>query len=178
MFYHDGCEDGEYPAVFYGSRCFLLHNSLMRLVQPDTDGADVTIPISEDEYYPAKQIVGWQEIDDYPYPYDLIALHYGWDKAGDVSLWNQALKDLGLADNDKNYETNYPTYNRDKLAGYPRWVQGMECPGCPICEQPMRQVFQLAAEDNLPYEFGDLGIGHILQCRVHKSQFGFVWACG
>ncbi|HBL10742.1 MAG TPA: molybdate metabolism regulator, partial [Cyanobacteria bacterium UBA11162] len=69
------------------------------------------------------------------------------------------------------------TYEGDKLAGYPLWVQGMEYSGCPICHEPMRQVFQLVSEDNLPYMFGDVGIGHVLQCQTHKEQLAFIWAC-
>lgn len=59
----------------------------------------------------------------------------------------------------------------------PLWVQGIEYPNCPVCNQKMRLVFQLDSEDNLPFMFGDVGCGHITQCKTHKTQVAFGWAC-
>lgn len=54
----------------------------------------------------------------------------------------------------------------------------MEYPNCLICGERMRLVFQVDSNDNLPFMFGDLGCGHITQCKYHKNQVAFGWACG
>ena len=41
----------------------------------------------------------------------------------------------------------------------------------------MRLVFQLDSEDNLPFMFGDLGIGHITQCPTRLHVVTFHWHC-
>jgi len=38
-------------------------------------------------------------------------------------------------------------------------------------------LFQLASENNLPYMFGDAGIGHLTQSPENKEELGFGWAC-
>ena len=65
----------------------------------------------------------------------------------------------------------------DKLAGWPAWIQGVEYPSCPKCEQQMRLVFQLDSDDHLPFMFGDVGTGHITQCPEHLEVVAFGWAC-
>ena len=78
---------------------------------------------------------------------------------------------------DSFYEEEFPQVG-DKLAGYPAWAQGIEYPDCPICRETMRLLFQIDSEDNLLYMFGDVGCGHITQCKMHKEQLAFGWACG
>ncbi|BAY43233.1 hypothetical protein SAMD00079811_08120 [Scytonema sp. HK-05] len=34
------------------------------------------------------------------------------------------------------------------------------------------------SQNNLPFMFGDVGCGHITQCKTHKTQVAFGWACG
>jgi hypothetical protein len=47
---------------------------------------------------------------------------------------------------------------RDRLSGYPRWVQDPEYPNCPICVRSMeRLIFEFASDDNVPYLWGDAG---------------------
>lgn len=171
----------EEGTIYYGRVPFLIKNVRIRVVQPVGMGSTPPLPQIDGEdygtYLPAKTITEWLEIEDYPDPDDLVALVSGWERLQENDLWDGVMERLGLDDLD-NYDELYPTDESDKLGGYPRWVQGMECPGCPVCQAPMRQVFQLASEQNLNYAFGDLGIAHILQCKTHKDQFAFVWACG
>ncbi|WP_414550540.1 WGR domain-containing protein [Anabaena sp. CCY 0017] len=166
----------ECGTIFYGRVPFLIKNVRIRLVQPLGNGSTPPLPtIDGQEYgidFPAKTITDWVEIEDYPHPDDLIAQVYGWDQVTNYDRGNELAGRLGL----EEYDEVYPTDEDDKLAGYPRWVQDMECPGCPICHAPMRQVFQLASCQNLPYMFGDIGIAHIMQCKTHKDQFAFVWS--
>lgn len=65
----------------------------------------------------------------------------------------------------------------DKLGGWPRWLNGSDYAPCPVCNEPMQMVFQIDQKCNLPFEFGDAGIGHILQCASHKDQLTFTWNC-
>jgi hypothetical protein len=121
--------------------------------------------------------VDWQQLEDYPDdPDEIVALIYGWDRVNDEALEYELLERLGFSTYE-DYEEHCLTYDKDKLAGYPCWVQGIEYPGCPICCEPMRQVFQLGSDNNLPYEFGDGGIAHVLQCKTHKEQLVLNWAC-
>lgn len=64
----------------------------------------------------------------------------------------------------------------DKLGGWPYWVQGVEYPVCPECGIQMQMIFQIDSNHHLPYMFGDSGIGHLHQCRLHKSVLAFGWA--
>lgn len=131
----------------------------VRVVQPDIEKLDIEIPTSEN-YFPPKQIVGWEEIQDYPHPEEGTEL--GIDLTDDE--WN-------------DISSEYP-HSGDKLSGWPCWVQGIEYPNCPVCNQRMRLVFQLDSENNLPFMFGDVGCGHITQCKTHLTQVAFGWACG
>ncbi|MGL5131964.1 MAG: DUF1963 domain-containing protein, partial [Planktothrix sp.] len=171
----------EEGTIYYGRVPFLIKNVKIRLVQPVGMGSTPALPKIDGEdygtYLPAKTITEWLEIEDYPESDELVALVIGWERLKEYDLWDAVVERLGLDDSD-DYDQLYPTDESDKLGGYPRWVQGLECPGCPVCHAPMRQVFQLASCENLDYAFGDLGIAHILQCKTHKDQFAFVWACG
>ena len=66
----------------------------------------------------------------------------------------------------------------DKLGGWPYWVQGVEYPACPDCEQSMQLLFQIDSNDVVGVQWGDLGCGHLTQCREHKHRLAFGWACG
>ena len=68
--------------------------------------------------------------------------------------------------------------DKDKLAGWPCWVQGNEQPLCPTCGSTMRLLFQVDSEDHVPFMWGDAGIGHITQCPTHLDVVAFGWACG
>lgn len=75
------------------------------------------------------------------------------------------------------YVEKYCTREKDKLLGWPAWIQGIEYPVCPHCKNKMTYVFQIDSNDNLPYMFGDVGCGHITYCAC-KRVVAFAWACG
>jgi predicted DNA-binding WGR domain protein len=171
----------------YGRYSEPVPTVLIRVIEPTTENLEP--PISHNhEDFPPKTIVGWMEITDYPLMEDLVAIIYGWDRTVSsnyqgleninlqIDLEDEVAQRLGLECTYDFYD-QIVTYEGDKLAGYPHWSQGMEYPGCPICREPMRLVFQLASEDHLPYMFGDMGTGHIFQCKTHKDQMFFTWAC-
>lgn len=182
MFYCRDCiYDGnvEPAEVSFGETAYLHKNLLIRLVQPNGEASTAPIPLPLLDYWSAKTIVDWQQVEDYPYSVnEIVALIYGWERINDEKLSNEVLERLGFSDYE-DYEEHISLEQGNKLAGYPYWVQGIEYSGCPICHEPMRQVFQLTSEKNLPYEFRDGGgIAQVLQCKTHKGLFALTWACG
>ena len=134
---------------------------VMRIVQPSN--LNVKVEISQpNKSFPAKLIEAWEAVDDYP--------DY------------QTIENCEIAINEEESNTlveNHITVTGDKLGGWPEWVQYPEYPDCPTCNQPMKQfVFQIDSEDNLPYMWGDVGVGYLLQCSNHKEQLAFLWQCG
>lgn len=151
------CED-EGEAYFPFSK-----STLLRVIDPTGQKAAANIEIPTraiPDYFPAKAITGWTQSEDYPNTEELHTL--------DVELSDD--------DWDELVDTNYPR-GGDKLAGWPAWIQGVEYPNCPVCGETMRLVFQVDSEDHLPYMFGDVGTGHITQCKKHLDQVAFGWAC-
>ncbi|MFK7971974.1 MAG: DUF1963 domain-containing protein, partial [Bacteroidia bacterium] len=65
----------------------------------------------------------------------------------------------------------------DKLFGWPYWVQSQEYPFDRKTESRMELLFQFDSEVNLPFMFGDAGIGHLTQSPDNKDELGFGWAC-
>lgn len=77
------------------------------------------------------------------------------------------------------YEARMYPPQKDKLAGWPHWIQDIEYPNCPTCNQIMNQfIFQFETDDNIPYLWGDAGAGYFVQCPEHKDQVAFLWQCG
>jgi uncharacterized protein YwqG len=129
---------------------------LARIIIPD--GKPNLTPDYPDESFPAKTIVSWTELDDYPQLHEV---------------------DIPYPSNNEVYKHLNTLTARpgDKLAGWPYWVQGVEYPNCPTCGKKMQFIFQIDSEDNLPYTFGDVGCGHITQCPEHNDVLAFGWAC-
>lgn len=107
-----------------------------------------------------RQIIGWESKQDYPNC--------------------EEIEDIGVTLTDKQSDLlcdlEYPL-SKDKFLGWPCWVQGVEYPDCPECGKPMKLIFQIDSEDNLPYMFGDVGCSHITQCESHKDRLTIAWAC-
>lgn len=143
--------------------------------------------------FPQIDIVGWEQFDDFPsgmehdrlglrYDYDFtstdtpvgahsVGVH--WDKGNvhfsDVECTNDAEGNLAGA-----IASAAP---KDKLFGWPMWIQGVEYPSCPRCEREMEYLFQIDSEDNVPHMFGDVGCGHVSYCPEHPDVLAFTWAC-
>ncbi len=62
----------------------------------------------------------------------------------------------------------------DKLFGIPKWVQYPRQVVCDKCKQSMVYFFQIVSNKNLPFQFGDAGIGYIFMCpRDWNGAFVF-----
>ncbi|MEO0491714.1 MAG: DUF1963 domain-containing protein, partial [Cyanobacteria bacterium J06659_2] len=159
---HQSCLD---PSPFSRHR-------LIRIVQADGVSGVFEVPEtvcqladSSEGGFPPRRIVGWQQYDEYP---------------GYADYENLRRADVSLSDDDDNYiQAVAESPEIDKLAGWPLWIQDVEYPACPTCQQPMNQlVFQLASDDNIPFLWGDVGIGYLLQCPEHTDQITFLSQCG
>lgn len=155
----------------------------------------------EGQFQP-KLIVGWQQMDDYPSWADaelqgasitheeLVGI-----SADEIQPDSDHLQDFSYMDDESrvfnersqrdSVVTNFMMdvallpFEGDKLAGYPHWVQDVEYPNCPLCNRLMDQlIFEFASDDNVPYLWGDVGSGYILQCPDHKKELAFLWQCG
>jgi uncharacterized protein YwqG len=110
--------------------------------------------------FPEKRIEGWEPVDDFPNAEDA-------EGAGETldEIEQEMLSNAG-----------YPR-EKDKLAGWPSWVQSVNYPACPECERAMRPLFQVDSHDNLPYMFGDAGVLHLFLCPQHPERLGMNWDC-
>lgn len=135
-------------------------STLVRVINYDAETVSSNIKNPVKDAFPEKEIVGWVSKEDFP----------NWEE----------LKNLGCTLSDEQSDLlcdlEYPQ-PKDKLLGWPYWVQGVEYPKCPECEKPMKLVFQIDSEDNLPYMFGDVGCSHITQCELHQDKLAIAWAC-
>ncbi len=141
-----------------------------------------------DHIFPAADIVGWEKFADHPsgVEHDRLGLRYDYDfKPGvtktDVQWEEGSVQFTGLmCTNDADGDLASAIASaapKDKLLGWPMWVQGVEYPACPQCKREMKYFFQLDSEDNVPHMFGDVGCGHISYCPDHPDMLAFTWAC-
>ncbi len=153
-------------------------------------------------HFQPKLIVGWQQMDDYPSWADaefqgvsITREELARISADAIQPYENDLQDFSYMDDENRVfnersqrdcvVTNFMMavallpFEGDKLAGYPHWVQDVEYPNCPLCNRLMNQlVFEFASDDNVPYLWGDVGVGYILQCPEHKKELAFLWQCG
>jgi len=128
-------------------------------------------------------IGGWREFDDFPSAaeHTTLGIDYDYDFRAGVVAVRCADPPIVLPKLALEMEVAEIIANAapgDKLLGWPSWVQGVEYPQCPRCEQYMSLVFQIDSNDNLDYMFGDAGIAHVTRCNMHPDEFAFGWACG
>jgi hypothetical protein len=114
-----------------------------------------------DRILPASTIVGWERIDDYPNSYEL-------DELG-VELDDEIRDEL--------FERGLTAAQRDKLLGWPAWVQNANYPECRICGRALWLIFSLESHQNLWYAFGDSGSGQLTGCPDHPDELAFAWQC-
>lgn len=154
--------------------------SLCRIIQPTA-----ALPAAENHNrFPAKSIIGWEPIADLPSSaeHEPLGIEYNFHFRDvpyqPAEMWCKELNlhFVGAASIDRLGEEVTASAS-DKLAGWPCWVQGVEYPKCPECGNEMSYLFQMGSEDNVPYMFGDCGVGHITQCPQHKHVVAFGWAC-
>ena len=133
-----------------------------RIIQ--INGASKNISSKLEDLFVEKRITSWVAVDDYPHSEDYDSL--GIDSDLDEDLYDYLHEDgAGTA------------IQGDKLFGWPYWIQGAEYPIDRKTGSQMELVFQFDSEVNLPYMFGDSGVGHLTQSPDDKQELAFGWAC-
>ena len=130
----------------------------------EADGESAIVQPNIQQVFDEKKIVDWTAKDDYPHfeEYDELGIELELDD------------DVFELMEERN--EGHPV-ERDKLFGWPYWIQASEYPFDRKTESKMELFFQLASEDNLSYMFGDAGIGHLTQSPDNRDELGFGWAC-
>lgn len=115
--------------------------------------------------FPPKQVTRWQELRDVPEDSHAVKLGAGVTPAALDAVYG------------KHWSVFKYAHDRDKLFGWPYWVQGW-CPTpCPACGREMQFLLQIAGEDNTPHMFGDDGIALVHVCPDHPDRGSFRWNC-
>lgn len=153
------------PDECYGTWEHGSSAAAVRLMPTDGPGANAATP-SDRRVWPARHVVSWKEMDDYPDLHDFERA--GLEESEELSnLWFKAID---------SPRAPLPR-GGDKVGGWPSWVQGPDCGTCRECSKPMRVILQIDSEDNVPYMFGDAGTGHVSQCPDHPHVLTWAWAC-
>jgi len=135
------------------------------------------------EPFPKNTIQSWEKISDFPDPEDYTENGLDWQYDFDNSKVRISCPSLNIDLTDipmdeVEAEDISLAQGGDKLGGWPSWVQGAEWVICRECGKRMEMLFQLDSEVNVPYMWGDCGVGHISRCLDHPDEWAFGWACG
>lgn len=130
----------------------------------EVNGKSATTKPLIDELFNEKLITEWTSKDDYPHPEEYDQLGIELDLDDDIY---ELMEERGVG----------LPIQKDKLFGWPYWIQSVEYPFDRKTEKQMELLFQFDSEDNLPYMFGDVGIGHLTQSPDNDKELGFGWAC-
>lgn len=128
------------------------------------DGPSETIVPKIDDLFEEHVITGWKQVKDYPHFEEYERLGIDLDISDDVYELME-LREEGLP------------VGKDKLFGWPYWIQSLGYPADSITGTQMELLFQFDSKDNLPYMFGDAGIGHLTVSPDNEGELAFGWAC-
>lgn len=147
--------DSELEAFFPFSK-----GTVCRKIKENGNSFEIEPNISE--IFNEKTIIEWESVDDFPHyeEYDELGI-----EIDDNVLELIAEREIGIP------------IQKDKLFGWPYWVQSVEYPNDRISGERMKLLFQFDSEDSLPFMFGDVGIGHLTQSPSNPDELGFGWAC-
>lgn len=142
----------------------LSKNSTTSLCRKVETTEDIIREFSNHDYvFPEKRITQFIEHIDYPHSEDYNQL--------DIELQvPDAIYDYMLANNIGT------TNDNDKLFGYPRWLQSSAFSKDQNSDD-RHLLFQLASNDNLPFMFGDSGIGYLIKITNNNNELSFNWQC-
>ena len=122
-------------------------------------GPSIEIEANLLELFPERRIVAWTEREDYP----------SIEEYEELGLDPQTAY-AGLPD-------EYYPIAVDKLCGWPSWEQSPEYPNDRQTGARMDLLFQLSSNRNIPWMWGDAGIGHLTQSPNDPNELAFAWAC-
>jgi hypothetical protein len=167
---------------------FVHRSKLVRVITADPGKGAAPAPLHDGLSALAHEIVDWRPHEEGPSVEDaaLVGLEREVTQVAPPHYFGYRYKavelglDTGWIDPKvSDYQLQERAFNPslgDKLGGWPHWIQGPDYPACPTCRKPMDYLFQLDSEHHVPFAFGELGCGHIMQCRKHKSVVTFGWS--
>ncbi len=124
---------------------------------------------------PTRVITGWKELLDYPAPTEVEPLTEGKVTEEEADFLFDLTEDYGLSWRDASLPEPL-TYPKDKVGGWPLWLQDTAYPSCPECEAKMEYVLQVASNDGFSHGWGDCDIAQLFRCPTHKKVLAFSWA--
>lgn len=162
-----------------------------RLIEILPDSAPTPSLPANFEPFESKRIIRWDEFPDHPG-------FEAFERLGLLFKFRNDRKTLSAtaewADGNvrvenlrrprfKSFDTDLTAFvskaeDKDKLGGWPYWIQGEEYPNCSTCGESMNYLFQIDSEDHLDFMFGDMGCGRLFQCPKHADILTFTWDCG
>lgn len=128
------------------------------------NGTSTTIIPDIDSVFEEKIIIDWKAVDDYPHYYEYESLGIVLPNEDEVI---DLLEERKIA----------TCLDGDKLFGWPFWIQDVEYSNDRNTNKAMQVIFQLDSENNIPYMFGDSGIGHLSQSNDNINELAFTWSC-
>src|SRR5262249_32256439 len=159
----------------------------LRVVGPAQPAEILSPPPGGAEPFPPRVIVAWGRFEDYPAGGEHEGLGLGVQYRFEPGFTYTKVEwpGGGLAFDEVGHDNSglgvsgaiSEAAPRDKLGGWPHWVQAPEYVRCPRCRERMTYLFQLDSQDHIPYLFGDMGCGHIFRCATHPDLFAFTWEC-
>lgn len=130
----------------------------------EIDGLSATTAPAIDDLFEEQVITGWRKVKDYPHFEEYKRLGIDLDINDDVYELME-LREEGLP------------VCKDKLFGWPYWIQAQSYPHDRTTGAQMNLLFQFDSKDNLPYIFGDTGLGHLTVSPDNDREMAFGWAC-
>lgn len=144
------CDEG-YGIASPGGR-----GAWLRVVQRDARGgapADAPEGLALE-----KRIVGWTPREELP-------------GHGDTQVAG-----LRLNAKELRWLSDHGPHGRSKLGGHADWIQSPHAASCPKCGAAMAFALQLASGEHIAVDFGDSGLGYVLQCQKHPDRLVFAWS--
>lgn len=151
----ENCES-ELEAFFHFSKA-----TACRKIKIENKSAEIQ-PNCKD-IFDEKIIIDWEPKEDYPHFEDYPILNCTVDVDEVYELLEERNMGQTIAD--------------DKLFGWPYWIQSEEYPYDRKTNTRMELLFQIGESENIPYMFGDAGIGHLTQSPDNDEELTFGWAC-
>lgn len=102
-------------------------------------------------------IIGYREERDFP----------NWEEK---TLSNRVEKPLEIF-------RDYSPVSRDKIGGWPAFLQGARYPKCSECQKDMQMILQINSEEHVGWAFGDMGRAYVMQCPTHRRNLTLQWDC-
>lgn len=155
------CTTGE-PLCESDLEAFFPFSKAVDCRRIEITGAPCPVKPIMDEFFGEKIITNWLPVDDYPHGEEYENL--GIDLDEDMRELMEE-RQIGI------------TVDKDKLFGWPYWIQSVEYPHDRKTGIQMELLFQFDSENNLPFMFGDSGIGHLTESPDNKDELAFGWAC-